>query len=92
MAGGICAGELHAARRQSIGVTRRSPSFNGLLPFRFEIALRLQTDQKRIERAGLHISKPCQFIAVGPSATGIEQDGKDHPGMGRKCACSGHVR
>lgn len=82
MAGGIRAGELHAACREPIGVPRRSPSFNGLLPFRFEIALRFQTDQKRIERAGLHIGKPCQFIAMGPSATGIKQGGKDHPGMG----------
>ncbi|KQN01827.1 hypothetical protein ASE85_21580 [Sphingobium sp. Leaf26] len=63
-------------------MSRRSASFSRLLPFRFEVALCLQADQKRIEGAGFHIGEPCQFISVRPSASGIEQDGKNRPGMG----------
>lgn len=82
MFGGIGTGELHAARGQTIGVPRRPSSFRRLLPFRFEMALRFEPDQKRIERARFHTGDPSQFIAVRPLATSIKENGQDRPGMG----------
>lgn len=75
-------GELHPAGRQSVGVPRRSSPLQRLLPFRFKIALRFQTDQEGVERAGFHTGEPREFIAVRPSVTCVEQDGEDHPGLG----------
>lgn len=84
--GGIGTGELRAARRQAIGVPWRPSPFGRLLPFRFEMALRFETDQEGVERAGFHTGEPNQFIAVRPLAAGIEENGQDRSGMGRECA------
>lgn len=82
----ISAGELNPDGCQPIGVPRRSPPLRGLLPFGFKIALRFQTDQQGVERAGFYIGEPRQFVTVRPSATRAEEDGENHPGMGRESA------
>ena len=80
--GWIGAGELHAASGQPIGVSRRTPCLDRLLPFRFEIALRFETDQERVERAGFYIGNSRYFVAVRPFAARVEQDREDCAGMG----------
>ncbi len=57
------------------------PSFDWLLPLRFEIALHLQANKKWIKRAGFNIGDLRQFVAVRPLATGIKQDGENGSGM-----------
>lgn len=51
------------------------PPFGGLLPFGFEVALRLKADQKWVQGAGFHTGEPRKFVTVRLLAAGIEEDG-----------------
>ena len=65
---------------------RRPPSFRGLLPFRFEIALLFEADQQRVERAGFDIGNSGQLVAVAPLRAVCEEGSQDPPGVSRECA------
>lgn len=65
--------ELPARNGQPIGMAWWSTANDGLLPLRFQVALRFETNEERVKRTGLDACYRSQLIAVAPLAARIEQ-------------------
>ena len=62
-------------------MTRRPAGLLRIFPARLEEPLVAETQQERIERAGLEARLPGQVIAVAPRSRLLEQSRKHSPGL-----------